>query len=89
MKSSLIWVRDAFLDVVAPRKWLLCKTLPNGTPSICSSHRTRADAVLAIPVRADGFVYSVIQQAEFLRWSALAAFWADRTTPTSTKENDQ
>lgn len=82
MKSSLIRARDAVLDAVAPRKWMLRKVNQDGTISICSLHRTRADAVLAIPV--DGVRYFVTREDQ---WSGQRTAWAasslDTTTPNS------
>lgn len=66
------------LDLIWPKNWLLVRASALGAPSICSSHRTRAAAVLAIPV--DAVAYSVITRAQYRNWSALAAYWA--ITPT-------
>lgn len=73
MKSLLTWV----LDAVAPRKWHLVKRNPGGSVSICSSHRSRADAVLAIPLHGD---YSVMQQERINLINAWAAYSAAQNT---------
>lgn len=87
MKSSLIRLRDAVLGRVAPRKWHVVKRGYRGSVSICSSHRTRADAVLAIPL--DDGDYGVMQQARIDMinfWSARAASLEQATTDTTSDE---
>lgn len=86
MKSSLIRARDALLDRVAPRKWLLVRKSdsPDEPFLICSSHRTRAAAVLAIPV--DAHAYGVMNAENFQWMSAWAAF-SDAPNILPPKEN--
>lgn len=88
-RSLSTWARAALqlpLDVTFPKKWIVVRK--NGWPaepfSICSWHRSRAAAVLAIPV--DGNDYGVTRAEDFAKMIAWAAFSAPDTMFTQKED---
>lgn len=60
------------MDVLWPRRWHVVEILDDGRISICSSHRTRAAAVLDIPV-SPARDYHVMSPTRIRLMNALAA----------------